>query len=114
MTAKNQKDTVEKKKLTREEIFAALESVEDPEIALNVVDLGLIYDVSVLDNRIVNIIMTLTFPGCPYGPSMIADIEGVIAGLNGVEKVDVEVVWEPPWDPATMASDYAKDVLGIW
>ena len=114
MTAKNQKDTVEKKKLTREEIFAALESVEDPEIALNVVDLGLIYDVVELDNRIVNIIMTLTFPGCPYGPAMIADIEGVVAGLNGVEKVDVEVVWDPPWDPATMASDYAKDVLGIW
>lgn len=114
MTSKNQKDTVAKKNLTREEIFAALESIEDPEIALNVVDLGLIYDVAILDNRIVNIIMTLTFPGCPYGPAMIADIEGVIAGLGGVEKVDVEVVWDPAWDPATMASDYAKDVLGIW
>ena len=114
MTAKDQKDALEMKKLTKEDIFAALESVEDPEIALNVVDLGLIYDVAILDNRIVNIIMTLTFPGCPYGPAMIADIEGVIAGLDGVEKVDVEVVWEPAWDPATMASDYAKDVLGIW
>ena len=114
MSDKNQKNVAEKKKLTKDEILAALENVEDPEIALNVVDLGLIYDVAILDNRIVNIIMTLTFPGCPYGPAMIADIEGVVSGLDGVEKVDVDVVWDPPWDPATMASDYAKDVLGIW
>ena len=114
MATKNQNESVRNKVLTKGEILAQLESVEDPEIALNVVDLGLIYDIVILDNRIVNIIMTLTFPGCPYGPALIVDVENAVKSMDGVEKVDVEVVWDPQWDPATMASDYAKDVLGIW
>ena len=99
---------------TKEEILAKLEPVEDPELGLGLVDLGLIYDITVLDNRIVNIFMTLTTPGYPYGPQLIKAVENAVKELDGVEKVDVEVVWEPSWNPTEMASEYAKDVLGIW
>ncbi len=99
---------------TKEEIMAKLEPIEDPEIRVGLVDLGLIYDVVILDDRIVNVFMTLTTPGCPYGPQLIAQVKEVVLGMEGVEKADVEVVWEPPWDPTEMASEYAKDVLGIW
>lgn len=99
---------------TKSEIMAKLEPIEDPELGLGLVDLGLIYDVVILDNRIVNIMMTLTTPGCPYGPQLIRSVEAAVKELDGVEKADVEIVWDPPWDPTEMASEYAKDVLGIW
>jgi metal-sulfur cluster biosynthetic enzyme len=99
---------------TKSEILAKIQPIEDPEINLSLVDLGLIYDVVVLDGRIVNIFMTLTTPGCPYGPHLIKSVKKAVGELDGVEKVDVEVVWDPPWKPEDMASDYAKDVLGIW
>ncbi len=99
---------------TKDEILAKLSTVEDPEIRLNVVDLGLVYDINILDNRIVNIFMTLTTPGCPYGPELLAEAKEAVKEIEGVEKVDIEVVWDPPWNPSEMASEYAKDVLGIW
>ena len=99
---------------TKEEIMAKLEPIEDPEIRVGLVDLGLIYDIVILDDRIVNVLMTLTTPGCPYGGGGVAQVKETVLGMEGVEKADVEVVWDPPWDPTEMASDYAKDVLGIW
>lgn len=99
---------------TKEEIMAKLEPIEDPEIRVGLVDLGLIYDVVILDDRIVNVFMTLTTPGCPYGPQLVEQVKEAVLGMEGVEKADVEVVWDPPWDPTEMASEYAKDVLGIW
>lgn len=99
---------------TKEEILAKLEPIEDPELGLSLVDLGLIYDVMILDNRIVNILMTLTTPGCPYGPQLMKAVKNAVKEMDGVEKAEVEVVWDPPWDPTEMASEYAKDVLGIW
>jgi metal-sulfur cluster biosynthetic enzyme len=99
---------------TKEEILSKLEPIEDPELGLSLVDLGLIYDVLIMDNRIVNISMTLTTPGCPYGPQLIKSVENTVREMDGVEKADVEVIWDPPWDPTEMASEYAKDVLGIW
>jgi metal-sulfur cluster biosynthetic enzyme len=99
---------------TKNEILARLEPIEDPEIRVGLVDLGLIYDVVILDNRIVNIFMTLTTPGCPYGPQLVKQVKRAVTEVEGVEKVDVELVWDPPWDPTEMASEYAKDVLGIW
>jgi len=99
---------------TKSEIMAKIAPIEDPELGLGLVDLGLIYDVVILDDRIVNVLMTLTTPGCPYGPHLIKAVESAVKELDGVEKVDVEVVWDPPWDPTEMASEYAKDVLGIW
>jgi len=99
---------------TKEEVYEALYVVSDPEIGLSIVDLGLIYDVGFVGDKIVNVIMTLTTPGCPYGPQLIEEVKEVVRELDGVEKADVEIVWDPPWNPEEMASDEAKDVLGIW
>jgi len=99
---------------TKEVIFAAIAPVQDPEIGIGVVDLGLIYDAVIGDEGKITILMTLTTPACPYGPTLINTIKETVAGLKGVNSVDVQLVWDPPWDPAEMASDYAKDVLGIW
>lgn len=92
----------------------ALAQVKDPEIGLGVVDLGLIYDIDIKDNKNVDIRMTLTTPACPYGPDLIDAIRISVQKLEEVNQVDVEVVFEPPWNPEEMASEYAKDVLGIW
>ena len=99
---------------TKEEIIGTIEPIEDPEMRLSIVDLGLIYDVTILDNRIVTVFMTLTTPGCQYGPQIMKSVEEAVGKIDGVEKVDVELVWDPQWNPAEMASEYAKDVLGIW
>jgi metal-sulfur cluster biosynthetic enzyme len=99
---------------TREKIMARISEVEDPEVRLGVVDLGLVYDITIIEDRDVVIRMTLTTPGCPYGPTLIADVERAAREVKGVRNADVELVWDPPWDPVEMATDYAKDVLGIW
>ena len=98
----------------RNKIMEALAQVKDPEIGLGVVDLGLIYDIDIKDNKNVDIRMTLTTPACPYGPDLIDAIRISVQKLEEVNQVDVEVVFEPPWNPEEMASEYAKDVLGIW
>lgn len=100
--------------LTKNEVLAKIDPIMDPEIGLGLVDLGLIYDIVILDDRIVNIFMTMTTPACPYGPILIEQVRKAVSEIKGVEKVDVELVWDPPWNPAEMASEYAKDVLGIW
>lgn len=100
--------------VSKEEVLAAVATVEDPEIGLGVVDLGLIYDIAIADDSSIDIRMTLTTPYCPYGPQLVAEVQKAALDLPGVPKADVEVVWDPPWDPNSMASDYAKDVLGIW
>ena len=100
--------------LTREEILAKIAPVEDPEMRVGIVDLGLVYDVVFPDDRTLNILMTLTTPGCPYGPQLVEAVKNAVLKLDGVEKVNVELIWDPPWDPTDMASEYAKDILGIW
>ena len=100
--------------LTREIVLEKIRPVADPEICLSVVDLGLIYDVEIVDQKMVNITMTLTTPGCPYGPALLTDIEDAVKELEGVEKVTITLVWDPPWNPEEMASEKAKDELGIW
>lgn len=93
----------------------ALKAVIDPEIHLNVVDLGLIYGVDIQnDGRNIEVQMSLTTPACPYGPELINDVRQTAAGLPGVDTAEVRIVWDPPWDPRTMASDEIKDKLGIW
>jgi metal-sulfur cluster biosynthetic enzyme len=82
-----------------EEIRRSLRQVKDPEINLSVIDLGLIYDVELSDEGGVDIKMTLTSPGCPSGPEMLADVDRVVRGLDGVTDVNVELVWEPYWTP---------------
>ncbi len=108
-------DTETKPKLpTIEELREKLWEVEDPEIRMSIVDLGLIYGIEINDEGYVKIEMTLTSPGCPLGPVIQGQAWAVLSTLPGVKDVDVEIVWTPPWDPKTMASDDVKMMLGIW
>jgi metal-sulfur cluster biosynthetic enzyme len=101
-------------KLTPDDIIERLKPIQDPEIHLGIVDLGLIYDVSIDDDNIVDVIFTLTTPACPLGPMLIAQIQDAVMDLAGVRDVNVELTFSPPWDPRTMASDEIKMQLGIW
>jgi metal-sulfur cluster biosynthetic enzyme len=99
---------------TREQVFDALKPIQDPEIRIGIVDLGLVYDVDVEPEGKVLVKMTLTTPACPFGEMLISMVHREAESLDGVTSVEVQLVWEPIWDPKTMASDLAKDLLGIW
>ena len=87
---------------TVEQIRDALRAVKDPELNLNVIDLGLVYQIDVGKGGEVHVEMTLTSPGCPVGPEMLSEAHGVLEKLEGVTKADVELVWEPYWTPEKM------------
>jgi metal-sulfur cluster biosynthetic enzyme len=96
---------------TRDEVVEALRQVEDPELGMDIVDLGLLYDVEVNGPR-VRVTHSLTSMGCPVGPMIQEDIHRVTSEIEGVEDVDVELTWDPPWSPERMSDD-AKFILGI-
>jgi metal-sulfur cluster biosynthetic enzyme len=105
----------EGEKLRPEHVKSALKPIQDPEIFLSIVDLGLIYGIDVSeDGTKVVVRMTLTGPGCPVGPQILAAVHNTIARIPGVTEPDVQLVWDPPWNPVVHASDEAKDTLGIW
>src|SRR5256884_5653925 len=79
----------------------ALRQVKDPELDMNIIDLGLVYDVEIVEGE-VRVKMTLTSPGCPAGPMITNDAYRVLRGLEGVKDVDIEIVWEPYWTPERM------------
>lgn len=85
--------------LTEDQVRSALRRVKDPELNLNIVDLGLIYEIEVTEGRNVHVEMTLTSPGCPSGPEIMSEAQRVIEGLEGVRSVDIELVWAPYWTP---------------
>lgn len=93
-------------------IVAALQEIYDPEIPVNIYELGLIYDVDVNDDFSVNIRMTLTTPHCPVAESMPGEVELKVSGVAGVKHADVKLVWEPAWD-MSMMSDEARLELGL-
>jgi len=97
--------------LTKEKVIDALKEVYDPEIPVNVVDLGLIYDVD-LDDGDVAVNMTLTAAGCGMGPYIAQQAEWAISEIDGVEDVKVELVFDPPWSPDRITDD-GKKLLGI-
>lgn len=99
---------------TKEEIMDKIAAVQDPELNVSVVDLGLIYDVIPRDDKSVHVVMTLTSIGCPYGPQLISEIEQTVEECDGVERASVELVWEPMWNPVEMATEKGKDLLGLW
>jgi nitrogen fixation NifU-like protein len=102
-------------RLTEAAVLEALRPVVDPEIGLSIVDLGLVYGADVdAAKRHVTVRMTLTTPACPYGPMLFEQARQAAKRIPGVEEAVVVLVWEPPWDPKTMASDVAKDAMGIW
>jgi metal-sulfur cluster biosynthetic enzyme len=85
--------------LTDDSVRLALRRVKDPELNLNIMDLGLVYNVNVDEENKVIVDMTLTSPGCPAGPQIMHDVEHTIQGLPGAGKVVVNLVWEPYWTP---------------
>ena len=87
---------------TPDTIRKALRQVKDPELNLNIMDIGLVYDVAVSDAGDVHVQMTLTSPGCPAGAEIIGDVKHVVGALDAVKSVDVELVWEPYWTPDRM------------
>jgi len=97
--------------ITKEQVYEALQECYDPEIPVNIVDLGLIYDVEVNDDRVA-VKMTLTAPGCGMGAMIANDARQRILALENVVEATVDLVWEPPWNPS-MISDTAKQKLGI-
>tara|TARA_B100000949_G_C13906142_1_gene294848 strand:+ start:126 stop:431 length:306 start_codon:yes stop_codon:yes gene_type:complete len=98
--------------VTKEEVLEKLKEVYDPEIPVNVVDLGLIYGVDVRENNEVHVKMTLTAPGCGMGPYIAQQAEWAISEIEDLEDVTVEVVFDPPWSPDMLTED-GKALLGI-
>jgi metal-sulfur cluster biosynthetic enzyme len=96
---------------TREEVVEALRQVEDPELGMDIVDLGLMYDVEVEGPK-VKVTYTLTSMGCPVGPMIDEQINEVTRQVPGVEEVETELTWNPPWSPEMMSDD-AKFILGF-
>jgi metal-sulfur cluster biosynthetic enzyme len=88
--------------LTPDFIRKALRAVKDPELGLNIVDIGLVYDVTVSPEGDVRVKMTLTSPGCPSGPEIMQDAKVVVEDLEGVRSAAVDLVWEPYWTPERM------------
>jgi metal-sulfur cluster biosynthetic enzyme len=98
---------------TAEQARENLKNVYDPEIGINIVDLGLVYDVDVSDGGDVLVTMTLTSLGCPLGPVIVQEVTNAMSDLPSLGEVDVKLVWSPAWSPEMM-SEEARDELGIW
>ena len=98
--------------LTEERVLEALKNVLDPELGINIVDLGLVYDVAIEDDS-VHISYTLTTMGCPIGPLIEEQMARMLADVPGIERVDAEMVLRPPWSPEMM-SEEAKAALGYF
>ncbi len=107
---------IEPGKLTEEQVYEALRACYDPEIPVNIVELGLVYDLQIVPlpdgGHRVEIKMTLTAPGCGMGPILQQDVEGKVLALPGVKEAAVCLVWDPPWN-RDMLSDAAKLQLGM-
>jgi metal-sulfur cluster biosynthetic enzyme len=94
--------TVEQAMQTPETIRKALRAVKDPELGINIIDLGLVYDIEVNEGGQVHVRMTLTSPGCPAGGEILQGVKDVAGEQDGVTGVEVELVWEPYWTPEKM------------
>ena len=102
--------------LTEQQVFESLKPIEDPELHLGIVDLGLIYGVEINpqpEGEDLKLTMTFTSPFCPYGPQLKAQVQRALAALPGVKNTAVNVVFTPSWDPRTMASEDCKIALGL-
>ena len=97
--------------VTEEQVYNALRTCYDPEIPVNIVDLGLIYEVTVKDDN-VNVVMTLTARGCPLHGLISQEVRVRLASIPGIKSANVQVVWDPPWDPSRL-SEAAKKMLGL-
>ena len=96
---------------TKEQVVDALRGVEDPELGMDIVELGLLYDVEIEGPK-VKVIHTLTSMGCPVGPMIQENVDQIVRQMPEVEDVEVELTWDPPWSPEKMSDD-AKFILGF-
>ena len=102
--------------IAEQSILAALRQVRDPELMVNIVDLGLIYAIEVAEangKTNVRISMTMTTPACPFGPELVREAKEVVAGMEGTGTVDVQITLSPPWTPDRMTEE-ARDELGMF
>ncbi|MFC4322352.1 metal-sulfur cluster assembly factor [Litchfieldia salsa] len=99
-------------KALEENIMGALETVNDPELGVDIVNLGLVYGVELDDEGILTVTMTLTSMGCPLAGTIAENVKAVLADLPEIKEVDVNIVWNPPWSKDKM-SRYAKIALGV-
>jgi metal-sulfur cluster biosynthetic enzyme len=98
---------------TRSLIYEALHEIYDPELGVNVVDLGLVYGIDVSEDGFVTITMTLTTPGCPMHESLSEGVGVALADVPGVTGGEIQLVWEPAWEPSRM-SEEGRRMLGFW
>jgi len=96
---------------TRDEVMEILRTVEDPELGMDIVDLGLLYEVEI-ENSTAKVTYSLTSMGCPAGPLIAQDIDGAVRQVEGIENVELELTFDPPWTPDRMSDD-AKFILGF-
>ena len=102
--------------MTEQQVMDAIKPIEDPELHLGIVELGLIYGVAINpqpEGEEVKLTMTFTSPFCPYGPQLKSMVQRSLAGVPGVKNAVVNIVFTPPWDPRTMASEECKIALGL-
>jgi metal-sulfur cluster biosynthetic enzyme len=102
--------------IAEETVYEALRKVRDPELMVNIVDLGLIYGVGVDESggkSNLLVVMTMTTPACPYGPELLAEVKDALAALEGAGAVEVRLTLSPPWTPDRMTDD-ARDELGLF
>jgi metal-sulfur cluster biosynthetic enzyme len=97
--------------LSKETVLETLSQVKDPELFLDIVSLGLIYEVKI-ENGVVSVLMTLTFPGCPYGPQLIKETEKALGKIPGVKDSHLQITFDPPWSLEKI-SEEARLTLGI-
>ena len=97
--------------VSKDDVVAVLKKCYDPEIPINIYDLGLVYNIDIGDERIV-VKMTLTAPGCPASAYLSSDVKRKIEALPGVKEAEVQIVWDPPWTPEAM-SDIGKKQFGM-
>ncbi len=105
-------DTIEEQKDIEQRVIEALQTIYDPEVPVNIYEMGLIYGVDLDPLGNASVSMTLTAPNCPAAQSLPMEVEEKVRAVDGVNDVHLEIVWEPPWDPSLM-SDAAKLQLGM-
>ncbi|MBI3019320.1 MAG: DUF59 domain-containing protein [Deltaproteobacteria bacterium] len=97
------------------ELLELLRPIQDPELFISIVELGLIYGVEKTDSQNITVELTLTSPGCPIGPQLMAQVQQtLLEKVDGVKNVDVKLIWDPPWDPKVNCYEEAKMQLGIF
>lgn len=97
-----------------DQVLEALSEIQDPDLKINIVDLGLIYKISIVpEKKLIEVDMTLTSMGCPFGPAIMSSVQNRCTAIEGVQDAVVNIVFNPPWNPRIHASEEGKMELGI-